>query len=112
MKIVLAILYSAIGQIISYFAIQGSAKYKFLQQNMWLPILSGVVSTFFYILSVRNFVEFYNGELYPSRIYGFCIGIVVFITLSSLLFKEPLTPKNIVSIALCALIVFIQILWK
>jgi multidrug transporter EmrE-like cation transporter len=43
---------------------------------------------------------------------GFGIGIVVFVTMSIILFKEPLTPKTLICLGLAATILGIQILWR
>jgi hypothetical protein len=65
-----------------------------------------------YIKSVEHFVAAFDGQLWPSRLIGFGLGITVFSLMSYYLFKEPFTPKTIVSIGLGLTIIAIQILWK
>ena len=54
----------------------------------------------------------FNGELWPSRLIGFGIGIVVFIALSVILFKEPVSLKTLVCLMLALSILSIQLFWK
>jgi hypothetical protein len=68
--------------------------------------------SWFYIKSVEYFVAAFDGQLWPSRLIGFGLGIVVFSIMSHYLFKEPFTPKTIVCIGLGLTIIAIQILWK
>jgi hypothetical protein len=65
-----------------------------------------------YIRSVEYFIKGFNGEIWPSRLIGFAVGIIVFTTMSIILFKEPMAPKTIASMLLAFSIVAIQILWK
>ena len=62
--------------------------------------------------SVNNFIIAFNGEIWPSRLIGFAIGIIVFSLMSHFIFKEPLTPKTLTCLGLGAVILLIQILWK
>ena len=54
----------------------------------------------------------YDGQIWPSRLIGFGIGVVVFGLMSHWLFKEPFTLKTLICLGLGSLIVLIQILWK
>jgi hypothetical protein len=64
------------------------------------------------MISVRYFVAAYDGQIWPSRLIGFGIGVVVFSLMSHWLFKEPFTLKTLICLGLGSLIVLIQILWK
>ncbi len=65
-----------------------------------------------FIKSVENFVEYFGGEIWPSRLIGFGIGIIVFGFMSYILFKEPITTKTLICLLLAVGILSIQILWK
>ena len=65
-----------------------------------------------FIKSVGYIVEAYNGELWPSRLIGFVIGVFVFSLMSSFLFKEPITYKTITCLILAFSILLIQMFWK
>ena len=112
MKIGLAVLYSLIGQTISFIALQGYTKYEFVRKHEWLAWLSGIFTTMLFMKSVQYFVEYYNGQVWPSRIYGFVLGIIVFTSMSYFLFDEKISLKTAVCLFFCGVITLIQLLWK
>jgi len=60
----------------------------------------------------RLFVEYYNGQVWPSRIFGFVIGLVVFSLMSYFLFNEKISLKTAICLGLCIVITLVQLLWK
>jgi hypothetical protein len=112
MNLLYGILWGLLGQIGSFMQFQGAIKYNWTEKYFWLVLLSGLPIGYFYIKSVERFVAAFDGEIWPSRIIGFGLGVVVFIILSYFLFKEPLTTKTLVSLVLSIIIIMIQIFWK
>jgi hypothetical protein len=104
--------FGVLGQIFSFLQLQGSVKFGWYEKYPIIILLSSIPAAWFYIKSVEGFVNHFDGQLWPSRLIGFGIGIVVFVTLSIILFKEPLTPKTLICLLLAATILGIQILWK
>ena len=111
-KLVLAFFYGVLAQIISFLAIQGSYKIEFLKNNSWIAILSGIPVSYLLIKSVHYFIEIFNGEIWPSRLIGQSIGVVMFSIMGWLMFSEKLTAKTIVCIILAMTVVIIQFAWK
>ena len=72
----------------------------------------GVPISLLFIHSVRNFVDAYDGQIWPSRLIGFGIGVIVFTVMSHYLFKEPISLKTLTCLGLGVLIILIQIFWK
>jgi hypothetical protein len=87
-------------------------KLGWFPKYFWPVLLMSVPLSWFYIKSVEYFVAAFDGQLWPSRLIGFGLGIVVFSIMSHYLFKEPFSPKTIVCIGLGITIIGIQILWK
>lgn len=112
MKLLYGILFGILGQIGSFLQLQGAIKYGWLPKYLWVILIVGIPIGWLYIQSVQNIVSFFGGQIWPSRLIGFGVGIMMFSILSVLLFKEPLTPKTLVSIGLGLLIVTLQIVWK
>jgi len=104
--------FGVLGQIFSFLQVQGSVKFGWYEKYPIIILLSSIPAAWFYIKSVEGFVNHFDGQLWPSRLIGFGIGIVVFVTLSMLMFKEPLTTKTLICLLLAATILGIQILWK
>ena len=111
-NLIYGILYGIFGQISSFLQLQGSIKYGWFHRYPIIVLLSALPSTWLYIKSVEHLVEWGNGQLWPSRLIGFGIGIVIFVTLSMVLFKEPVTLKTITCLLLALSILLIQLFWK
>lgn len=112
LNLLYGILYGIVGQVLSFLQLQGNIKYGWFDKYPVLVLLSAIPSTYLYIKSVDNLVAWGNGELWPSRLIGFGIGIIIFVTLSMILFKEPLTLKTITCLLLALSILLIQLFWK
>lgn len=72
----------------------------------------GIPISLLFMQSVKHFVIFADGAIYPSRLIGFSIGIIVFVSMATLLFKEPLTLKTILCLVLSFGIILIQVYMK
>ena len=111
-NLVFGILYGLVAQIVAFLQLQGGIKwewypkYQFLLYALLLPL------TWMYLKSVRYFIDAFDGEIWPSRLIGFSIGIIVFTLMSHYIFKEPLSIKTIVCLLLGFSIVAIQVLWR
>jgi hypothetical protein len=112
MNIIYGILFGLLGQIGSYLQLQGAMKLGWFPKYFWPVLIMSIPLSWFYIKSVEYFVEAFDGQLWPSRLIGFGLGIIVFSIMSHFLFKEPFTPKTIVCIGLGLTIIALQILWK
>jgi hypothetical protein len=108
-KILLGILFGIIGQVGTFLQLQGGYKYGWYNDYKWIIILASVPLGWVYIQSVNYFISGFGGQIYPSRLIGFSVGIVIFVIMSYFLFNEPLTMKNILSIILAFFIVLIQV---
>ncbi len=111
-RLLVGIFYGIVGQVLSFLQLQGSIKYGWYAKYPIIVLLSSIPATWFYLKSVEALVEMFNGELWPSRLIGFGIGIIIFVTLSMILFKEPLTLKTLTCLMLAASILLVQIFWK
>ena len=112
MNIIWGILWGLVAQIVTFIQLQGQLKYDFLKQNTWFTVLMGIPISFMFMQSVKNFVAGFNGQIWPSRLIGFGIGVIVFTLMSEILFKEPFTTKTGVCLFLGICIIAIQVFWK
>jgi multidrug transporter EmrE-like cation transporter len=111
-KLLIGILLGFIGQIGSFMQLQGAIKYNWYEKYLWLILISSIPISWLYIKSVTYLVEGCGGEIWPSRLMGFAVGIMVFSILSIILFKEPLTLKTIICLLLSFCIVLVQLVMK
>lgn len=111
-KILIATVLMILGQIGSFLQLQGGIKFGWYEKYLWLVLLSSIPVSYLYIKSVNLYVEGFGGQIWPSRLIGFALGIVVFTVMSSILFKEHMTIKTIVCLILAFSIVGVQLFWK
>ena len=112
MKLFYGILFGIVAQIVTFLQLQGQLKIEWFKNNPIVVAFMGVPISLLFMYSVKNMVEVYNGEIWPSRLIGFGIGVVVFTFMSHYMFKEPLTPKTLACLGLGVCIILIQIFWK
>ena len=112
MHIIKGLMFGLIAQILTFLQLQGQMKYDFLKNNLWFTAFLGIPISLLFMFSVRNLVTAYNGEMWPSRLIGFGIGVIIFAVMSHLMFKEPINTKTFICLGLGACIILIQILWK
>jgi multidrug transporter EmrE-like cation transporter len=112
MKLLYGILFGLAAQILTFLQLQGQMKYDWFKNHPVLMAFVGVPISYLFMMSVKNMVLAYNGQMWPSRLIGFGIGVVVFTIMSYWLFKEPLTLKTLTCLGLGVCIILIQILWK
>ena len=112
MNLFWGIFWGTLAQILIFMQIQGSLKYQFLQDHKFWVLMMGIPASWIFMESVKYLVGWADGELWPSRLIGFGIGIVIFVILSLTLFKEPLTLKTLTCLMLAASILLVQIFWK
>ena len=112
MKLLYGIIFGLIAQILTFFQLQGQMKYDWFKNHPILMAFVGVPISYLFMMSVKNMVSAYDGQMWPSRLIGFGIGVIVFTIMSYWLFKEPLTLKTLTCLGLGVCIILIQILWK
>lgn len=112
MNLLKGFIFGLLAQIFTFLQLQGQMKIEWFKHNTLLVAFMGVPISLLFMYSVRNFVAAYDGAIWPSRLIGFGIGVVVFSVMSHYMFKEPFTPKTLVCLGLGVGIILIQIFWK
>lgn len=111
-KIFLGILFGALGQVGTFAQLQMSYKFGWYDKHPWLVVLASVPLGWLYIQSVNSFIAGFGGQIWPSRLVGFGIGVIVFTLMSHFIFKEVLSIKNGLCLLLGFTIVAIQLFVK
>ena len=111
MKLINGMLIGALAQIITFVQLQGQIRWPWVKDNPLIVVLLGLPISYLFMNSTRLFNEA-TGATWPGRLIGQSIGIVVFATMSWLLFKEPVTTKTTMCIILALCVILIQIFWK
>jgi len=111
-NLVFGILYGIIGQVGSFVQLQAALKYGWYPKYKIPLLLLAIPLSWCYVKSVQYFIAAFDGEIWPSRLLGFSIGIIMFTLLSAIMFREPFTLKTIICLLLGFSIVAIQVLWR
>lgn len=111
-RLLYGFLYGLLAQIITFLQLQGGIKYGWYNRYPLLVLAASIPISWLYIKSVGYFVDSFNGEIWPSRLIGFGIGIVVFALMSLYLFNESMNLKTFVCLILACGILGIQIFWR
>lgn len=111
-KLLLGFLYGLLAQIITFLQLQGNIKWNWYERYPIIVLSMSIPMAWLYIKSVESFVEHFNGEIWPSRLLGFGIGIIVFALMSYFLFNESISLKTFICLVLACGILGIQIFWK
>lgn len=112
MNFILGLFYGALASVLTFVQLQGQFKFSWMRDNPALVALVGIPISMLYLQSVRCIVDFYGGQLWPSRLLGFAVGICIFTIMSWIWFSEPPTAKTAVCLLLALGIMAMQILWK
>ena len=112
MNLLKGMLFGFVAQVLTFFQLQGQLKIEWFKNHPILMAFMGVPISLLFMTSVKNMVMAYDGQIWPSRLIGFGIGVIVFTLMSYLLFKEPLTLKTLICLGLGVCIILIQLFWK
>lgn len=112
MKFLIGFMLGVLAQIFTFIQLQGQFRWEWFKQHPYLVALMGFPISLLYIGSVKYLVEYFEGELWPSRLMGFSIGAIVFSYMAHSWFQEPFTLKTLICLALAFCIMMIQLFWK
>jgi len=108
----LGILLFTIGQTAVWFQTNGQFISPWMKNNPMVMAFLGVPISFAYIFATAYVVEYYEGDLWPSRLIGFAAGIVSFSFLTYMYMGEGLSLKTLITLILAIIIVLIQVFYK
>lgn len=111
-NLLIGIFFGLLAQIATFYQLQGPMKYEWFKNHYWLTVLMGIPISMMFMLSVKNMILAFDGQMWPSRLIGFSIGAIVFTYMSWMLFNEPLTLKTFVCLMLAFGILMVQLFWK
>lgn len=102
-----------LGQSLIWIQTNGQFVWPWFKRNpLPVSIIFGSIISYILIFATRYVVEYFDGELWPSRFIGFSTGIVTFSILTYVFLGEGLTTKTLVSLALSLCLIAVQLFWK
>jgi hypothetical protein len=112
MNFIIGLLYGVLAQILTFVQLQGQFRYPWMKDNPLIMAAFGFPLSFLFLMSVKHMVTYFEGQLWPSRLVGFAVSVVVFTFMSWIWFREPITLKTGICLILSLAIMGVQILWK
>jgi hypothetical protein len=112
MKLLIGFMLGVLAQIFTFIQLQGQFRWEWFKQHPYLVATMGFPISLLYIGSVKYLVEYFEGELWPSRLMGFSIGAIVFSYMAHSWFQEPFTLRTGICLFLAFCIMMIQLFWK
>ena len=82
------------------------------KDNAILVAIPGFVISYWSIKATENIAEVYDGAVWPARLIGFGIGIILFSILTWVILGEKIEIKSAVCVLLAFCILIIQLFWK
>ena len=111
-ELFLGITYFIIGHILVWYQLNGQFLWKWFRENEWMVAAGGFFISFFFIWGTKYTVEAMDGLLWPGRFIGFGLGMMQYALFVNYYFDEGITAKTGISLALCFLLITIQVFWK
>lgn len=112
MKLLLGMLIGLTAQALTFLQLQGRWKFEWMKTHQWAVVLLGIPISILFMTSVGLMVEYFNGQLWPSRLIGFVLGTIMFTIMSVSLFGEPITMKTAICLGLSFIILIVQLFFK
>ena len=111
-KLILAFILIMIAQAITYYMVQGQFIFRQLKNNVLATSVMAIPAAICGFYATKFFVDAFNGLLWPARMIGFAVVIILFSLLTYVHLKELPDAKTIITMLLAAGIIAIQLLWK
>jgi len=113
MNLLIGILLTLLGQVLIWFQTNGQFVWEWFRKHpMILAISFGSVISYIFILGTKYLALHFDGLLWPVRLIGFGLGMLVFTMCTWHFMGESINAKTVVSLLLAFTLVFIQIFWK
>ena len=109
---ILGFLYFLASSILIWFQSHVQFFNAWAKSHPFLIAIPGVFVSYVSILATKYITEAYDGLVWPSRLIGFGIGIIIFSGLTWVILGEKIEMKSAVCVLLALCILLIQLNWK
>ena len=108
----LGVLFYFVGQVITYYQLNGQFLWEWAKKNPLMMSLLGIPVSLIFILATKYTVTAFEGIMWPQRFIGFASGIFIYAWGTSYYFNQPIDTKTMISLALALLLICVQVFWK
>ena len=111
-NIALGLLLFFTSHIFIWVQINGQFVWKWAAEHPIIISCFGMPISWLLIIATKYIVAGFDGQLWPGRLIGFALGMIVFAILTYYFLQEGITEKTAVSLILAITLVLVQIFWK
>jgi hypothetical protein len=109
MLIIASLLVFFLAQSLAWVQINGQFIWPWMKDHMFAVSLLGVPISYLLMLATNYAYAGMDGRIWPGRLLAFAVGIVVFTLFTTILLKEGLTVKTIISLILSFILIGLQL---
>ena len=101
-----------ITHIIIWFQVNGQFVWPWAKEHPWVMATLGIPISYALIIATKYIVAGFDGLLWPGRLVGFGLGMIVMALLTWYFMGEGLNTKTLASLLIATGLVCIQVFWK
>ena len=111
-NILTGIILFVITHIIIWFQVNGQFVWPWAKDHPWTMAVLGLPISYVLIIATKYVVAGFDGLLWPGRLLGFGLGMIIMAILTWYILGEGISTKTLVSLTLAVTLVMLQVLWK
>ena len=111
-NILTGIILFVINHIIIWFQVNGQFVWPWAKDHPWTMAVLGLPISYVLIIATKYVVAGFDGLLWPGRLLGFGLGMIIMAILTWYILGEGISTKTLVSLTLAVTLVMLQFLWK
>ena len=111
-NIITGILIFIITHIIIWFQVNGQFVWPWAKEHPWIMAILGLPISYALIIATKYIVVGFDGLLWPGRLVGFGLGMIVMALLTWYFMGEGLNTKTLASLLIATGLVCVQVFWK
>jgi len=98
-----------LGNVAVWLQLYGRFVWKWLENYQHLIIFTGIPITYIFMKATEWGFEGFDKEMWPLRISGFAIGMMVFWVMTGYFMGQTPDVKTLISLGLCVAVILIQV---
>tara|TARA_R110000803_G_scaffold188606_1_gene251065 strand:+ start:105 stop:455 length:351 start_codon:yes stop_codon:yes gene_type:complete len=112
-SLIIGLLFMAAAQASAWFQLNSQFFWEWCKKYEWFMIIvPSIPISFFYLYATKYLYVAFDGALWPSRIFSFGTGVIIFAVLVYIFNNEGINVKTIVSLTLACALMAVQVFWK
>ena len=97
---------------IIWFQVNGQFVWPWGKEHPWIMAILGLPISYALIIATKYIVAGFDGLLWPGRLVGFGLGMIIMAILTWYILGEGISTKTLVSLTLAITLVMLQVFWK